>query len=144
MPEAPSTPASLIDIELAPPRLHGLRNLAEQWAIHAGFDHLDSGKILSGVDEALANIHIHSYESRPGPVHMEIRLSKEELIFEISDHGKSFDPQNSAGRKAGELGVGGWGTLMMQNGFQRIERRRVGNRNILLLARHLPAGKGKT
>jgi hypothetical protein len=33
--------------------------------------------------------------------------------------------------------------LMMQNGFQRIERRRVGNKNILLLACHLPIQKGE-
>jgi hypothetical protein len=31
---------------------------------------------------------------------------------------------------------------MMQNGFQRIERRRVGDKNILLLARALPGKKG--
>jgi anti-sigma regulatory factor (Ser/Thr protein kinase) len=74
---------------------------------------------------------------------LEIRLSKEELIFEISDHGKTFDLEHSAGRKAGEIGMGGWGTLMMQNGFQRIERRRVGNKNILLLACHLPVQKGE-
>jgi len=142
VPEASSAPESLIDIELAPPRLHGLRDLAERWALYSGFNHLDAGKILSGVDEALANIHLHSYGSRPGPVHLEIRLSKEELIFEISDHGKTFDLEHGASRKAGELGMGGWGTLMMQNGFQRIERRRVGNKNILLLACHLPVQKG--
>jgi hypothetical protein len=32
---------------------------------------------------------------------------------------------------------------MMQNGFQRIERRRVGDKNILLLARLLPVQKGE-
>jgi anti-sigma regulatory factor (Ser/Thr protein kinase) len=142
VPEASPAPESLIDIELAPPRLHGLRDLAERWALYSGFNHLDSGKILSGVDEALANIHLHSYASRPGPVHLEIYLSNEELIFEISDHGKTFDPEHGASRKAGEMGMGGWGTLMMQNGFQRIERRRVGDKNILLLACHLPVQKG--
>jgi hypothetical protein len=40
------------------------------------------------------------------------------------------------------MGLGGWGSLMMQNGFQRIERRRVGDKNILLLARLLPVQKG--
>lgn len=127
-------PPSSIDIELAPPRLHGLRNLAERWALFSGFSHLQAGKILSGVDEALANIYLHSHGNRPGPVHLEIRLSQEELIFEISDLGKTFDLAHSAGRKAGELGLGGWGTLMMKNGFQRIERRRVGHKNFLLLA----------
>jgi ABC-type methionine transport system permease subunit len=65
-----------------------------------------------------------------------------ELVFEISDYGKAFNPEHGAGRKAGEIGLGGWGTLMMQNGFQRIERRRVGDKNILLLARLLPVQKG--
>ena len=119
MPEASPAPESLIDIELAPPRLHGLRDLAERWALYAGFNHLDAGKILSGVDEALANIHLHSYGSRPGPVHLEIRLSKEELIFEISDHGKTFDLEHGASRKAGEVGA-----RTLTEAYQRLVRNR--------------------
>jgi len=143
VPEASPAPESLIDIELAPPRLHGLRSLAERWALYAGFNHLDAGQILGAVDEALANIHLHSYGSRPGPVHIEIHLTPLELVFEISDYGKAFNPEHATGRKAGEIGLGGWGSLMMQNGFQRIERRRAGDKNILLLARLLPVQKGE-
>ncbi|MCX6935320.1 MAG: ATP-binding protein [Verrucomicrobia bacterium] len=139
--EASSAPESSIEIELAPPRLHGLRTLAERWAIHAGFNYLDSGKLLAAVDEALTNIHLHSYSGRPGLVRIDIHMTPEELIFELSDHGKAFDPKHGASRHPGEIGAGGWGMVMIQNGFQRIERRRVGDNNILLLARRL---SGKT
>ena len=136
------TPEASVDIELAPPRLHGLRQLAEKWALHTGFPDDATGRILAGIDEALANIHLHAYGGRPGPVRMEIRQTAEELVFELSDHGKAFEADRAHGRRPGEFGQGGWGTVMMHAGFQRIERRRVGDKNILLLARPLPGKKG--
>lgn len=135
-------PEDTVEIELAPPRLHGLRQLAERWCGHVGFPDAASGQLLSGLDEALANIHLHSYGGRPGPVRIEIKQTPQELIFELFDQGKPPQPQLSAGRKPGEIGQGGWGNLFMQAGFQRIERRRVGDKNILLLARALPGKKG--
>ena len=131
-----------MEIELAPPRLHGLRQLAERWALHVGFSDAETGQILAAIDEALANIHLHAYGGRPGPVRIEIRETNRELIFELFDHGKPYDPTHGSGRKPGEWGAGGWGTLLMQAGFQRMERRRVGDKNILLLARPLPGKKG--
>jgi len=140
-PQPLPTPEASVEIELAPPRLHGLRQLAERWAIHAGFSDAETGRILAGIDEALANIHLHAYGGRPGPVRIEIKQSGPELIFKIFDQGKAFPPERVAGRQPGEIGQGGWGTLMMQAGFQRIERRRVGDKNILLLARTLSGKK---
>ena len=137
-----SAPESSVEIELAPPRLHGLRQLAERWAAYTGYSDADTGRVLAGLDEALANIHLHAYGGRPGPVRIEIRQTGEELIFELWDHGKAYDADRVLGRRPGEVGQGGWGTVMMQAGFQRIERRRVGDRNILLLARPLPGKKG--
>jgi len=135
------TPEAVVDIELAPPRLHGLRQLAEKWAVHTGFSDEATGRILAGIDEALANIHLHAYGGRPGPVRMEIRQTKAELVFELSDQGKAYETGRVLGRHPGEFGQGGWGTVMMQAAFHRIERRRVGDKNILLLARSLPGKK---
>lgn len=141
MSHRPSAPEDTVEIELAPPRLHGLRQLAERWCAHVGFSDTATGQLLSGLDEALANIHLHSYGGRPGPVRIEVKQTPQELIFELFDQGKPLQAQLSAGRKPGEIGQGGWGTLFMQTGFQRIERRRVGDKNILLLARALPGKK---
>lgn len=142
VPEPLPTPEASVEIELAPPRLHGLRQLAERWAVHAGFPDGDTGRLLAGLDEALANIHLHAYGGRPGPVRIEIKKTEKELVFELFDHGKAFPPERMAARHPGEIGQGGWGTLMMQDGFQRIERRRTGDKNILLLARTLSGKKG--
>ncbi|NDE85185.1 MAG: ATP-binding protein [Verrucomicrobia bacterium] len=136
------TPEASVEIELAPPRLHGLRQLAERWALHTGFNDADTGRLLAGLDEALANIHLHAYGGRPGPVRIEIRQTGQELIFELFDQGKAFAPERMVSRLPGEIGQGGWGMLMMQAGFHRIERRRAGDKNILLLARTLPGKKG--
>ena len=142
VPEASSPPSSSIEIDLLPPRLQGLRALAEKWALFAGFSHLEAGQILAGVDEALVNIHLHSYGGRQGKVVVEIQKTNHELIFQFTDYGKSFDPKQGTGRKPGEIGEGGWGTLIMQHAFPRIERHQLGDKNILLLARPLPVHKG--
>ena len=142
VPEASSPPSSSIEIDLLPPRLQGLRALAEKWALFAGFSHLEAGQILAGVDEALVNIHLHSYGGRQGKVVVEIQKTNHELIFQFTDYGKSFDPKQGTGRKPGEIGEGGWGTLIMQHAFPLIERHQLGDKNILLLARPLPVQKG--
>ena len=143
MPEVSSPLASLIEIDLLPPRLEGLRALADKWALSAGFSALEAGQILAAVDEALVNIHLHSYGGRQGKVLMEIQKTTHELIFQFTDYGKPFDPNQGTSRKPGEIGEGGWGTLIMQHAFPRIERQHLGGKNILLLARPLPVHKGE-
>ena len=143
MPEVSSPLASLIEIDLLPPRLQDLRTLADKWALSAGFSALEAGQILAAVDEALVNIHLHSYGGRQGKVLMEIQKTTHELIFQFTDYGKPFDPKQGTSRKPGEIGEGGWGTLIMQHAFPRIERQHLGGKNILLLARPLPVHKGE-
>ena len=92
-----------------------------------------------GAGTGLSLFKIVSSEGRRGTGPPQRSL--QELIFELFDQGKPLQAQLSAGRKPGEIGQGGWGTLFMQTGFQRIERRRVGDKNILLLARALPGKK---
>ena len=143
MPEVSSPLASLIEIDLLPPRLQGLRVLADKWALSAGFSAIEAGQILAAVDEALVNIHLHSYGGRQGKVLMEIQKTNHELIFQFTDYGKPFDLNQGTGRKPGEIGEGGWGTLIIQHAFPRIERQHLGGKNILLLARPLPVHKGE-
>jgi len=140
--EETSSLESSIEIELAPPLLHGLRSFAEHWCQKAGFHSTAIGEILSAFDEALANIHLHSYGARPGKVRIDVEHSPQELIFTMSDQGKAFPSDHTSNRQPGEMGQGGWGTLFMKKGFDRIERRRVGGKNILLLARVIPVQKG--
>lgn len=141
---ASSAPEATLEIELAPPRLHGLRALAEKWALFAGFPAAEAGRMLAAVDEALANIHLHAYSGRPGWVRIEVENGPAELLFRLIDKGRAFDPQHASARKPGEIGTGGWGTLIIQGGFPRVERKRVGDKNILLLARPLPREKGRS
>jgi len=140
---ASPAPEAVLEIELAPPRLHGLRALAEKWARHAGFSEGEAGRMLAGVDEALANIHIHAYSGRPGWVRIEVEHGPTELAFRLLDRGRPYDSAHAPSRQPGELGGGGWGSLMIREGFPRVERRRAGGKNILLLARPLPSEKRK-
>lgn len=141
MDPASPAPEAALEIELAPPRLHGLRTLAEKWARHAGFVEGEAGRMLAAVDEALANIHLHAYSGRPGWVRIEVACGPTELVFRLIDRGRPYDPDHAPARQPGELGTGGWGSLMIRTGFPRLERKRVGDKNILLLARPLPREK---
>jgi len=140
---ASPAPEAVLEIELAPPRLHGLRTLAEKWARHAGFPEAEATRMLAAVDEALANIHLHAYSGRPGWVRIEVEHGPTELSFRLIDRGRTYDPDHAPARKPGEVGGGGWGSLMIHAGFPRVERRRVGDKNILLLARPLSGEKKK-
>jgi anti-sigma regulatory factor (Ser/Thr protein kinase) len=140
---ASSAPEAVLEIELAPPRLHGLRALTEKWARHAGFSQTEATRMLAGVDEALTNIHLHAYSGRPGWVRIEVEHGPAELAFRLIDQGHAYDPAHAPARQPGELGTGGWGSLIIQEGFPRVERKRTGGKNILLLARPLPREKGK-
>ena len=141
MDPASPAPEAALEIELAPPRLHGLRALAEKWARHAGFGDLETARLLAGVDEALANIHLHAYSGRPGWVRIEVDHGPADLVFRLLDRGRPYDPAHSPSRQPGEVGPGGWGGLFIQEAFPRRERKRVGDKNILLLARPLPREK---
>jgi anti-sigma regulatory factor (Ser/Thr protein kinase) len=140
---ASPAPEAVLEIELAPPRLHGLRALTEKWARHAGFNQTEATRMLAGVDEALANIHLHAYSGRPGWVRIEVEHGPAELAFRLIDQGHAYDPAHAPARQPGELGTGGWGSLIIREGFPRVERKRTGGKNILLLARPLPREKGK-
>lgn len=140
---ASSAPEAALEIELAPPRLHGLRALTERWARHAGFDAQAAGRMLAAVDEALVNIHQHAYSGRPGWVRIEVDHGPAELTFRLIDRGRPFDSSHAPSRQPGELGGGGWGSLLIRAGFPRVERKRTGDKNILLLAHPLPGEKGK-
>jgi hypothetical protein len=138
---ASPAPEAALEIELAPPRLHRLRTLAEHWARHAGFGDLATARMLAGVDEALTNIHLHAYSGRPGWVRIEVEHGPRELVFRLMDRGRAFDSDHAPSRQPGELGTGGWGSVLIREGFPRQERKRVGDKNILLLARPLPREK---
>lgn len=144
MDSASTAPEAVLEIELAPPRLHGLRALAEKWALHTGFSQAEAGRMLAGVDEALTNIHLHAYSGRPGWVRIEVEPGPAELTFRLIDHGRPYDPGHAPARKPGEVGAGGWGNLIIREAFPRVERKRVGEKNILLLGRPLPREKGRS
>ena len=47
--------------------------------------------IKTAVSEAVTNCIIHGYENRIGIVKMEARLKENEILIEISDHGKGIE-----------------------------------------------------
>ncbi len=50
--------------------------------------------IQLAVDEACANVFVHGYQGKPGPIQLEAAGSADALTISIRDWGRSFDPNS--------------------------------------------------
>lgn len=100
--------------ELLAPVRAMLVSLAERF----GFDDIETGHLALAVDEALANVIRHGYESRPdGRIWLTIRTIDEptpRIRVEIEDEGRQVDPATIAGRELDEIRPGGLGVHIMR------------------------------
>ena len=92
---------------------------------------------VSAVGEAFNNIAIHGYaDVAPGPVDIEIQWSPDEVVFELTDQGKSFDPGGVAPPPLDDLPEGGMGLFIMRS-FMDLVEYRPGPPNILRLVKRI-------
>lgn len=94
------------------------------------------------IDEVLVNTITYGYEDE-APHYIEITICKEEHAIKvvISDDSREFDPsQVPETDLAGSLDdrpLGGLGLLLVHQVMDRVEYRRSGNRNVLMLWKSL-------
>lgn len=100
--------------ELLAPVRAMLVSLAERF----GFDDIETGHLALAVDEALANVIRHGYDSRPdGRIWMSIQLVEEptpRFRIEIEDEGRQVDPATITSRDLDEIRPGGLGVHIMR------------------------------
>ncbi len=112
-------PSPTIRIELLsrPDLLAPVRAMIISLAERFGFDDIESGHLALAVDEALANVIRHGYESRDdGRIWMAVYLLESPAIFriEIEDEGRQVDPTLIHPRDLDDIRPGGLGVHIMR------------------------------
>lgn len=118
-------PKIKLEIHSNPMLLPSIRGLIIGLGERYGFSEDETAHIALAVDEALANVIRHGYESKisesiwitctvdPGP--------PPRLTIEIEDEGKQVDPKHIKGRSLEEIRPGGLGVHIMREVMDRCE-----------------------
>jgi anti-sigma regulatory factor (Ser/Thr protein kinase) len=90
------------------------------------------------VEESLVNILTYAYPNTVGDVQIRCESDENSLVFAIEDHGVPFDPLSipvpDLLAEVAVRQVGGLGVFFVRHLTDRVEYRRKGDANVLLLS----------
>ncbi len=133
-----------------PQLLSVVRSAVQQLAAVTGLSEQDCRSVALALDEALANIIRHAYQSRSGqPIEISCRrvgsgttgANADRLEFVLVDRGRSIDPSGLQGRPAGEVEPGGLGLHFIRTIMDEVEYEPRGDHNCLRLVKYLATNK---
>jgi len=88
---------------------------------------------VSAFGEAFNNVAIHGYRDlEPGNVDIEISWTQEQIVIQMSDSGRTFDPDATPPPALDELPEGGMGIFIMRSFMDEVENT-AGPPNVLRL-----------
>jgi serine/threonine-protein kinase RsbW len=104
---------------------------AEQDAEHDGDDF--EAQTVSAFGEAFNNVAIHGYaDVTPGEVDIEVDWTAEEIVIQVTDTGRTFDPETIGPPALDELPEEGMGLFIMRSFMDEVDYR-PGPPNVLRL-----------
>jgi anti-sigma regulatory factor (Ser/Thr protein kinase) len=129
-------------IELRVPSDPRLLQIIRSWVGHIaalfGFSEKEAQGVVLAVDEACANIIRHAYGGRKdGEILISCTESEHGIEFLLRDCGSPAEPSCWQGRPLDEIRPGGLGVPLIRAVMDRVEYRRVGQVNELLLVKKL-------
>lgn len=108
-----------------PDILPGIRGMVISLCERFGFDEHEIGQIALAIDEALANVIRHGYESHlDGQIWMQCRMISSEnptLQIVIEDEGHQVDSKDIQGRDLDDVKPGGLGVHIMREVMDKCE-----------------------
>ena len=134
-----------LDLQSDPELLAVIRSMLQRLTEVMGFSPSECRSITIAVDEALANIIRHAYESKPG---RRIRISfrriycgsveesRTGLEIMLSDHGSPIDPLALRGRHLDDIRPGGLGLHLIRESVDLMQFSRIGRTNQLRLVKY--------
>jgi serine/threonine-protein kinase RsbW len=147
-------PAVLMSLTVPsePHILCAVRNAITSLADATGLAPADGRSLARAVDEALANVIRHAYQSRRDqPIHITCRriddpVGESRIGLEITlvDYGPAFDPTQQVPRSLDEVRPGGLGLHFMREAVELSYRRarRTNRLRMVKFARPTPATRG--
>jgi serine/threonine-protein kinase RsbW len=110
---------------------------ADQWAREAGLSEKKIQDVALAAEEALVNIFHYAYEGREGDVEMVCRTNSENLILEILDTGRPFNPLSrqdpDTSLNLEDRPIGGLGIYLIKQLMDEVHYRQEGDKNILTM-----------
>jgi len=104
-----------------------VRGAVERMAALEGFNGDDTHELTLAIDEALANVIKHGYESRDDqPIELTLRAVRSPggipgLSILVRDYGRQVDPSTIQGRDLNEVRPGGLGVHIIQTVMDEVE-----------------------
>lgn len=100
-------------------------------------------RVISAFVEAFNNAVIHAYKGvTPGPIEVEMFVTRDSLRVTVSDQGNTFIPENVPEPDLDALPEGGLGLFIIRNFMDHVGYARVGDRNVLTMEKVLLNGEG--
>jgi serine/threonine-protein kinase RsbW len=123
------------------PDLDAMRRFVEENAGKLGADEDAVGEMVLAVNEAVTNILLHGYRSRPGNVDILVESSGNDLIVALIDRAPPYDPTSAPppdlSLTLDERPLGGLGVHMMRQFTDELRYRVTDDGgNELLLIKH--------
>ena len=119
--------------------LEPIRKYVESVAQSAGLDHKATYKLCLAVDEIATNVVLHGYEEAGlnGDLTIGSSVENDNLVIELEDHGKPYDPNFHALPNAEDLAqrlesreIGGLGILLALDGVDDIQYESTAKANV--------------
>lgn len=100
-----------------------------------------SMELKLAIEESVANIISYAYEEGDGEIEVTMKLQPEEVLVEIKDKGKEFDPtavsEVDTAASLEERGIGGLGIHLLRSLTNSLSYRRANEYNILSFSKSL-------
>ncbi len=111
-----------------PQYLRLIRASIDQVCLIAGFNRLESSKIVLAVDEACSNVIRHAYQGETDKeIYIKCCIENDHLKIRIIDHGIQVDPQKIKPRPLDEIRPGGLGVHLIKTVMDRVKYRHLSN-----------------
>ena len=104
-----------------PPLLSVMRAAVSKVCEIAGFDQMDTSKIILALDEACANIIKHAYKGKTGQnIVITCRIKPSRLEFILEDMGEPCDVSKIKSRPLHEIRPGGLGVYLITSVMDKV------------------------
>jgi anti-sigma regulatory factor (Ser/Thr protein kinase) len=126
-----------------PEYLRLIRATIDQVCQIAGFNRLESSKIVLAVDEACSNVIRHAYLGKPDKeIYIKCTIEKKMLRIRIVDHGIQVDPKTIKPRPLDEIRPGGLGVHLIKSVMDRVRYKNLADSgNELTMIKYMTKGE---
>lgn len=112
-----------------------LNKFVEEFCEEGNLSHDFTMELKLAVEEAVSNVINYAYDEEEGEITIEMKLQPKEVLVEIKDKGKEFDPleikEADTTASIEDREIGGLGIFLLRNLTDSLSYRRANNYNIL-------------